>query len=86
MWSALAADDYGPLQGYPLVRRRTTWRTRPSRFPLVGFGVISGQQVGVAESVHDFGEVRIENPYGEASRSALWPLQIIHQDAQGRSR
>jgi hypothetical protein len=74
--SALAFD-YGPLSG-TLTFTTNDVANETVAIPITGFGVIAEPDVGVAEDAHDFGEVRIENPYDGAMRSqVLWPLRII---------
>lgn len=68
-------------QGYGPMAATLSFATNDVAAPTVeialsGFGVYSGPYVGVADDAHDFGEVRIENPYGELSQP-IWPLEII---------
>ncbi|MEP0547853.1 MAG: PQQ-binding-like beta-propeller repeat protein [Rhodothermales bacterium] len=69
------AFDYGPLEA-TLSFTTNDVANATVEISVVGFGVIAEPDVGVAEDEHDFGEVRIENPYGSFAQ-ALWPLQII---------
>ncbi len=46
---------------------------------LVGLGIFPEQQIGFVVPEHDFGAVRIEDPYGDGFSERLWPLQIINQ-------
>ncbi|MDX1531114.1 MAG: choice-of-anchor D domain-containing protein, partial [Rhodothermales bacterium] len=47
--------------------------------PLTGIGAYAEQHVGFVVPFHDFGPVRIEDPYGDDRSVALWPLQLINQ-------
>lgn len=47
--------------------------------PLIGVGVFEEQHLGFVVSEHDFGDVRIEDPYSGGRSAALWPLQLINQ-------
>ena len=47
--------------------------------PLRGVGVFPAPALGYAVAGHVFGEVRIEDPYGDGFGERLWPLEIINQ-------
>ena len=46
---------------------------------ITGLGVFPAPALGYAVVGHDFGDVRIEDPYGDGFGERLWPLQLINQ-------
>jgi hypothetical protein len=68
------APGYGPVEA--TLSFTTNDVAAPTvEIALSAFGVYSGPYVGVADDAHDFGEVRIENPYDRSQ--PMWPLEII---------
>jgi len=49
--------------------------------PLYGFGLFPEQTAALAQDDHDFGSVRIAEPYGDDRSVRTWPLRIVNQGA-----
>ncbi len=72
------ADGYGPREATLSFATNDVANTTVA-IPLRGVGVFPEPQLGFAEGGHDFGEVRIEDPYGGGRSERLWTLQMINQ-------
>ncbi len=72
------APGYGPLEA-TLSFATNDVANATVEIPLRALGVFSKQRLGFAEDAHDFGAVRIEDPYGGGRSEVLWPLQLINQ-------
>ncbi len=71
--------EYGPKSGI-LTFETNDVAAQQVEVLISGFGVFPEPTVAFVEDQHDFGDVRIEDPYETGGRAErLWPVRIINQ-------